>query len=183
VVGTGSLRRVAQLHLLHPELETRSIRGNVDTRIRKVRDGEYDAVLLAAAGVSRLGLEGELAEWLPVDRMLPAPGQGALAVQCRAGDDAVLRLLEPIDDAPTRAAVTAERAFLAALGSGCAAPVAAHANEADDGEVRLDALVATPDGHEVVRVEGKGAPDEIGARLAREALAAGARQILEAVRA
>ena len=183
VVGTSSLRRAAQLHLLHPELEARSIRGNVDTRIRKVRDGEYDAVLLAGAGVVRLGLEDEVAEWLPVDRMLPAPGQGALAVQCRAGDDAVLELLSPIDDAPTRAAVGAERAFLAALGSGCAAPVGAHAVDASGGEVRLNALVATPDGHEVVRVDGTGSPEEIGARLAREALAAGAKHILEAVRA
>jgi hydroxymethylbilane synthase len=183
VVGTSSLRRAAQLHLLHPELDARSIRGNVDTRIRKVRSGEYDAVLLAAAGVVRLGLEREVAEWLPVERMLPAPGQGALAVQCRAGDEPVLRLLSPIDDAATRAAVTAERAFLAALGSGCAAPVGAHARDASGGAVRLDALVATPDGHEVVRVDGRGAPEEIGARLAREALAAGAKHILEAARA
>lgn len=183
VVGTSSLRRAAQLHLLHPELETRSIRGNVDTRIRKVRAGEYDAVLLAAAGVTRLGLEPEVAEWLSVERMLPAPGQGTLAVQCRAADEPVLRLLSAIDDPPTRAAVTAERAFLAALGSGCAAPVGAHAVAASGGEVRLDALVATPDGHEVVRVDGQGRPEEIGARLAREALAAGAKHILEAVRA
>ncbi len=181
VVGTSSLRRAAQLHLLHPELDARSIRGNVDTRIRKVRDGEYDAVLLAGAGVARLGLEHEIAEWLPVERMLPAPGQGAIAVHCRAGDHALLGLLSPIDDAPTRATVTAERAFLAALGSGCAAPVGAHAVEAAGGEVRLDGLVATPDGHEVVRVDGTGAPEEIGARLAREALAAGAKHILETV--
>jgi hydroxymethylbilane synthase len=181
VVGTSSLRRSAQLRLLHPHLEVRSIRGNVETRIRKVRDGEYDAVLLAGAGIVRLGLEHEVAEWLPVERMLPAPGQGALAVQCRAGDDAVLRLLSPIDDASTRAAVTAERAFLAALGGGCAAPVAAY-GVAARGEVRLDALVATPDGHEVIRVDGAGAPDEVGARLAREALAAGAEHILESAR-
>lgn len=183
VVGTSSLRRSAQLRVLHPHLEARSVRGNVETRIGKVRNGDYDAVLLAGAGIARLGLEHEVAEWLPVERMLPAPGQGALAVQCRAGDDDLLGLLHPIDDEPTRAAVTAERAFLAALGSGCAAPVAAYAVDASGGEVRLDALVATPDGREVVRVDGTGPPEEVGARLAREALAAGAKHILESVRA
>ncbi len=99
VVGTSSLRRQAQLRALRPDLETRSIRGNVDTRIRKVREGEYDGALLAAAGVRRLGLEGSVSEWLEPETMLPAPGQGALAVQCRDGDEAILELLAAIDDA------------------------------------------------------------------------------------
>lgn len=209
VVGTSSLRRTAQLLALRSDLVLQSIRGNVDTRIRKVREGEYDAVALAAAGVRRLGLDAEVSDWL--DDVLPAPGQGALAVQCRAGDERVLELLSAIDDADARATTTAERAFLRALGGGCAAPVAAFARMAEkpsynlaqgstagvaanepsykllQGEFRaplvtLRALVASPDGREVVRVEGEGEPAEVGERLAREALAAGADRILEAIR-
>jgi hydroxymethylbilane synthase len=127
VVGTSSLRRIAQLRAVRPDVEVRSIRGNVDTRIRKVRGGEYDATLLAAAGVCRLGLEAEVAEWLPFETLLPAPGQGALAVQCRAGDERILELVSAIDDPAARLATTAERAFLRALEAGCTAPVAAHA--------------------------------------------------------
>jgi hydroxymethylbilane synthase len=191
VVGTSSLRRSAQLRALRPDLDVSSIRGNVDTRIRKVREGEYDATVLAAAGIVRLGLEDEVAEWLSPNVMLPAPGQGALAAQARDGDDATLELLAAIDDAAARAATTAERAFLSALGAGCTAPVAAHARGLDGpsdtvspgrGDVRLDALVATPDGRTVVRVSGEGDPVEVGERLAREAFAAGAEGILEALR-
>ena len=194
VVGTSSLRRAAQLRALHPGLEVRSIRGNVDTRVRKVRDGEFDATLLAAAGIRRLALEHEVDEWLPLETMLPAPGQGALAVQCRTGDGRALELLAPIDDAPTRAATTAERAFLHALEAGCTAPVAAHAvaltapsdtvSQGSGGvvRVRLEGRVLSPDGREVVRVQGEGAPVEVGERLAREALAAGAEAILAALR-
>ena len=182
VVGTSSLRRAAQLRQLYPQLEVRSIRGNVDTRIRKVAEGEFEAVVLAAAGVSRLGLDSHVSEWLEPDRMVPAPGQGALAVQCRAGDDRMLELLGRVDDPTVGAAAAAERTFLRELGGGCAAPVGAHAVEARGG-VRLVGLVATPDGDEMVRVEGEGAPGEVGARLAREALASGADRILAAVRA
>ena len=182
VVGTSSLRRAAQLMVLRPELEVRSIRGNVDTRVRKVREGEFDAVLLAAAGIRRLGLEDVVTEWLSADTMLPAPGQGALAVQCRAGDEPVRTLLAAIDDPGTRAATTAERAFLRALGAGCTAPVAAHAESVNLEHVWLEALVATPDGREVVRVAGEGAPEEVGERLACEALAAGADRILKEIR-
>jgi hydroxymethylbilane synthase len=199
VVGTSSLRRAAQLRALRPDLEVRSIRGNVDTRIRKVRDGEFDAAVLAAAGVLRLELESDVTEWLPPESILPAPGQGALAVQCRAGDERVLELLSAIDDPDARATTSAERTFLRALGGGCAAPVGAYAEIASgnvvpeprdsrgDGaqgvRVRMNGLVLSPDGHEIVRVEGEGAPDEVGERLAREALAAGADRILEAIRA
>jgi hydroxymethylbilane synthase len=184
VVGTSSLRRAAQLLALRPDLDVRSIRGNVDTRVRKARAGEYDAVALAAAGIRRLGLEGEVSDWL--EDVLPAPGQGALAVQCRAGDVRVLELLSAIDDPDARATTTAERTFLRALGGGCAAPVAAIARRAEEPSykpfVMLRALVASPDGREVVRVEGEGEPVEVGERLAREALAAGADRILEAIR-
>jgi hydroxymethylbilane synthase len=184
VVGTSSLRRRAQLQTLRHDLELVSIRGNVDTRIRKVREGEYDATVLAAAGINRLGLELEVAEWLAVGTMLPAPGQGALAVQCRAGDDAALALLAAIDDPAARAATTAERAFLHALDAGCTAPVGAHAvrRDAGGGTVLLEGIVLSPDGREVVRVSGEGEPLEVGERLARDALAAGADAILEAIR-
>jgi hydroxymethylbilane synthase len=180
-VGTSSLRRTAQLLALRPDLEPRSIRGNVDTRIRRVREGAYDGVLLAAAGVRRLGVEGEVTQWLDEEQMLPAPGQGALAVQCRAGDDALLELLAAIDDPASRAATAAERAFLRALAAGCTAPVAALAT-GDAAHVRMQGLVASPDGREIVRVTGEGAPVALGERLAHEALAAGADEILEAVR-
>ncbi len=194
VVGTSSLRRVAQLRALRSDLDLRSIRGNVDTRIRKVQEGEYDATVLAAAGVRRLGLERFVTEWLESQAMLPAPGQGALAVQCRAGDERVLELLEAIDDAVARSATTAERAFLRELGGGCAAPVAAHATVFHDPEgpsktvphgdlhVRLEGLVLSLDGARVVRVSGEGAPQEIGERLARDALARGADAVLAEIR-
>jgi hydroxymethylbilane synthase len=182
VVGTSSLRRSAQLAALRPDLDVRSIRGNVDTRIRKVEAGEYDAALLAAAGIRRLGLEGAVSEWLPPETMLPAPGQGALAVQCRADDAAICNLLADLDDAGARAETTAERAFLEALGGGCAAPVAALAATTTTPRVRLQGLVASVDGRHVVRVRGEGDPVEVGARLAQEALSLGADRILRNVR-
>ena len=194
VVGTSSLRRSAQLAALHPDLEARSIRGNVDTRVRKVAEGEFDAVLLAAAGVIRLGLEDAVTEWLSPERMLPAPGQGALAVQCRAGNGAMLELLAAIDDPAARAATAAERGFLRALEAGCTAPVAAHAepgrrlkpgwtaHRVGQAPIRLVGLVISPDGRQAVRVAREGSSDVIGERLAREALAAGADGILAAIR-
>jgi len=182
VVGTSSLRRSAQLAALRPELEIRSIRGNVDTRIRKVTEGEYDAAVLAAAGIRRLGLEDVVSEWLSDETMLPAPGQGALAIQCRADDDGMRALLGKLDDAAARAETTAERAFLRALGGGCAAPVAALATTTTTPQVRLQGLVASVDGRAVVRVIGEGAPQEVGERLAGEALSLGADRILAGVR-
>ena len=181
VVGTSSLRREAQLRALRPDLEIRSIRGNVDTRVRKVLEGEVDAAVLAAAGIERLGLEHVVTEWLEPEVMLPAPGQGALAIQCRAGDERVADLLAAIDDPASRMTTSAERAFLRALGGGCAAPVAAHATLSGD-DVRMDALVSSVDGKDVVRVSGVGAPEELGERLARGALEAGADRILAAIR-
>lgn len=189
-VGTSSLRRAAQLRALRPDLVVEPVRGNVGTRVRKARAGAVDAVLVAAAGIRRLGLDGEVAEWLAAETMLPAPGQGALAVQCRAGDAAVIAALAALDDAVTRAATTAERLFLSTLGAGCSAPVAAWArpvttasSDAEALELELSGLVASPDGRRLVRVEGRGRePEELGARLAREALAAGAAEIVDAIR-
>jgi hydroxymethylbilane synthase len=182
IVGTSSLRRAAQLSAVRSDLEIRSIRGNVDTRIRKVEAGEYDAAVLAAAGVRRLGLDRAVTEWLSHETMLPAPGQGALAVQCRADDTSMRALLAELDDPAAQAETTAERAFLRKLGGGCAAPVAAHAVTTTTPRVRLQGLVASVDGRDVVRVEGEGCPDELGARLAEEALALGADRILAAIR-
>jgi hydroxymethylbilane synthase len=182
VVGTSSLRRAAQLRSLRPDLEIRSIRGNVDTRVRKVSEGEFDAAVLAAAGVRRLGLEEAVTEWLSTETMLPAPGQGALAIQCRADDEAMRARLAPLDDPAARAETTAERAFLRALGAGCAAPVAALATTSTTPRVRLQGLVAAVDGRVVVRVDGQGEPQELGERLAHDALDAGADRILAAIR-
>ncbi len=177
VVGTSSLRRSAQLLALRPDLEVKSLRGNVDTRVRKALDGQYDAVVLAGAGLSRLGLGAHVKEWIPLELMLPAPGQGALAVQCRTNDEQTLTLLRALDDAATRQAATAERAFLAGLGGGCAVPVAAFA--AVEGNIKLRGLVASPDGKRVIRVNGKGEePQALGMRLAQQALAEGASEIL-----
>jgi hydroxymethylbilane synthase len=182
VVGTSSLRRAAQLRALRPDVEVRSIRGNVDTRIRKVADGEFDAAVLAAAGVRRLGLEHAVTEWLAPDSMLPAPGQGALAIQCRADDQPLLALLTTLDDPEARAETTAERAFLRVLGAGCAAPVAALAEATTTPRVRLQGLVASVDGRQMVRVDGEGEAVQLGDELARRALARGADLILAAIR-
>jgi hydroxymethylbilane synthase len=182
-VGTSSLRRGAQLLALRPDLRLESLRGNVDTRIGKAMAGEYDAIVLAAAGVTRLGRAASIACFLPFETMLPAPGQGALGIQCRAADEATLGALAALDHADTRASVTAERAFLSGLGGGCSAPVAAlavSASGASSGKnLELRGLVASPDGKRVVRVSGSGSDAlELGARLAKEALAKGAREIL-----
>ncbi len=178
VVGTSSLRRQAQLRRLRPDVEVRSIRGNVETRIRKVTEGQYDAAILAAAGVTRLNLERHIGQYLPLDAMLPAPGQGALAIQCRADDAQTLELLAAIHNLNVAAAVTAERAFLNGLGGGCATPVAAYA-ELTNGELRLVGLVSALDGKRQIRVSGAGTDGRaLGQKLAEEALTQGAREIL-----
>ena len=179
VVGTGSLRRQAQLLAARPDLQIRSIRGNVGTRIQKVMDGQYDATVLALAGLSRLGLDVEPEQILPPAVMLPAPGQGALAVQCRADDEQTLRLLAMIDDAPVRACVSAEREFLNVLGGGCALPVAALARSWPEKIIHLSGLIASTDGRRVIRVQGQASdPLSLGAMLAREAIEQGAQELL-----
>jgi len=185
VVGTSSPRRRALLLAYRPDLTVRSIRGNVETRIRKVVEGdgaeEYDACVLAGAGVTRLEMEEQISQWLPLEVMLPAPGQGALAVQCRSDDERVLQLLAEIDNAPVRAAVSAERAFLAGLGGGCSAPIAA-LGVPDGDRLHLIALVASVDGDRIIQVESDGAVDEaegLGFRAALEALERGAGDFLD----
>ena len=178
VVGTSSLRRQSQLLARRRDLLVKPIRGNVDTRVRKVLDGEYDATLLAAAGVTRLGLATHVTEWIPADAILPAPGQGALAVQCRTGDKETLLRLAAIDEPEVRAAVEAERVFLQHLGGGCSAPIAAYAR-LEKGRVCMTGLVASPDGGRVVRVEGEADDGRVLAwRLAVQALDEGAQSIL-----
>jgi hydroxymethylbilane synthase len=179
IVGTSSLRRQSQLRRQRPDLDVRSIRGNVETRIRKVHEGQYDATILAAAGVTRLGLDEHIAEWLSLETMLPAPGQGALAVQCRAGDAETLRLLAAIHQPEVAAAVTAERAFLHALGGGCATPVAAY-GVWKDGRLHLIGYVGAVNGMTMVRVHASGEePEALGQALAQDAVAEGAAEILD----
>ncbi|OKK21135.1 porphobilinogen deaminase [Streptomyces sp. CB00455] len=188
-IGTGSPRRTAQLnHLalsLGKRIETVPIRGNVDTRIGFVRDGELDAVVLAAAGLNRMGRGGEATDLLAVDSVLPAPGQGALAVECLASDADLIAVLGELDDPYTRAAVTAERSLLAALEAGCSAPVGAFADLLADGqivnEMRLRGVVGTLDGTTLVQLSTTGpvpqSYDEamaLGRELADEMLAKGA---------
>jgi hydroxymethylbilane synthase len=180
-IGTSSLRRAAQILSLRPDLRVQSLRGNVDTRLRKALDGRYDAILLAGAGLIRLGLEGYVTQWLPLDVMLPAPGQGALAVQCRADDKETLALFSRLEDESIRKAVTAERAFLQGLGGGCSVPVAAFAQMISEQrlEINLTGLVISPDGKKVIRVTGQGTePLKLGQQLAQQALAKGASEIL-----
>jgi len=182
-VGTGAPRRMAQLRGLGLGLDVRPVRGNVDTRLRKVADGELDAVVLARAGLVRLGRLAEATEVLDPLQVLPAPAQGALAVECRADDD-VRHLLAGLDDADARATVTAERSLLAALEAGCTAPVGAHAEvaEGDDGlEIFLRGVVAAIDGSDAVRLSATGPlhdAEGLGRRLAAELLTVGATTLL-----
>ncbi|MCW2880148.1 MAG: Hydroxymethylbilane synthase [Sphaerisporangium sp.] len=179
-VGTGSPRRVAQLRVLRPDLEYVPIRGNADTRIGKVTSGELRAVVLAAAGLGRIGRDAEISQLFDVTEMLPAPGQGALAVECRAGDAALIDLLAVLDHPRTRAAVSAERAVLATLEAGCSAPVGAYA--ADDGHIlNLTAAVVAFDGTRSVRKSTAGDPSaamELGRELATAMIAEGAGMLM-----
>ncbi len=183
IVGTSSLRRAAQLMAARPDLKTESLRGNVDTRVRKAQEGQYDAIILAGAGLRRLGLDQHVTEWLPLDVMLPAPGQGALAVQCRSTDQTTLRLLAALEDESTRRAVTAERAFLSGLGGGCAIPVAAYAAaiSGQPSAVSLTGLVISEDGKRAIKVTGEGTDAlTLGNQLAQKAISQGANEILAA---
>ncbi|WP_372727199.1 hydroxymethylbilane synthase [Nocardioides sp.] len=182
-VGTGSPRRVAQLHALGLGLEISGIRGNVDTRIGKVHSGEFDAVVLARAGLARIGRLDDASEVLDPLQMLPAPGQGALAIECRADDAELIAELVGLEDAHTRAAVEAERAVLATLEGGCSAPIGALADvvEGDDGdELWVRAVALSHDGSLSVRMSATGAVSDavgVGTRLANEMLADGAERL------
>jgi hydroxymethylbilane synthase len=183
-IGTSSRRRAAQLLQLRPDLQMADIRGNVPTRIEKglAEDGPYDAIILAYAGLERLGLLEATSQVLPLDQMLPAPGQGALGIQCRDEAES-LALLAPLNDSSTNAAVTAERSFLSGLGGGCAMPIAAYATE-EVGRLRLTGRVSSPDGQSQIDVQGEGIPEEawqLGNRLAQDALAQGAAKLLGGV--
>ncbi|MFI7303287.1 hydroxymethylbilane synthase [Micromonospora aurantiaca] len=192
LVGTGALRRIAQLHALGMQLEVTPIRGNVDTRLGRVLgpDADLDAVVLARAGLNRIGRADVITETLDPMLMLPAPAQGALAVECRADDQDVIELLALLDHAPSRAAITAERALLATLEAGCSAPVAAYAvlaegEPTDEGDVNqeiyLRGAVISPDGSRDLRLSRTGTPAdaaEIGKALAAELLELGADSIL-----
>lgn len=182
-IGTGSPRRAAQLRWLRPDLEVVGVRGNVDTRVGLVRSGQLDGVVVALAGLVRLGLSGEASELFDPEIVLPAPGQGALAVECRSGSALAAEVAAVLDDTDTRAAVVAERAVLAALGAGCSAPVGALARVQGDGGLRLEALTAALDGSQLVRAEavgGRDDPDGLGRGVAAELLAAGAATLVEA---
>jgi hydroxymethylbilane synthase len=177
-LGTSSLRREAQVKAARPDLNILPLRGNVDTRLRKVLEGEYDAIILAAAGMERLDLAKHITEYLSLDIMLPAPGQGALAIQCRSDDAGLLQLLKPIHDPATCLAVTAERAFLAALGGGCSAPVAAYAHP-DGEQLEITGMVGSVSGQQVIRVSAVGEdPTALGKLLAQKALDQGAAELL-----
>jgi hydroxymethylbilane synthase len=182
-VGTGSLRRIAQLYAARPDLLVQPVRGNVDTRLRKLDEGQFEAIVLAAAGLRRLGWAERIAELLPPEIMCPAAGQGSLAIETRddggAANQACLRLNHPA----TFAAISAERAVLSVLGGGCQVPVGAYATVHGD-QLRIQAVVSAPDGRTLVRRERQGAAGEaeaLGHELGRQLLDAGAREILAVV--
>jgi hydroxymethylbilane synthase len=193
VIGTSSVRRAAQLRALGLGLEIRPLRGNLDTRLNRVSNGDLDAVVVARAGLARLGRLGDVTETLEPVQMLPAPAQGALAVECRAGDEALVAVLSEFDDADTRAATTAERTLLADLEAGCSAPVGAIAEVVEsideDGrifeELSLRACVAAVDGSDVIRASGIGTPGraaELGLSVAAELVELGARELMSTER-
>ena len=182
-IGTSSLRRAAQLRAKRPDLEIENIRGNVDTRLRKLDEGQYDAIVLASAGLRRLGWENRITELLDPDVMCPAVGQGALAVETRADGGEAEQLAKRLEHRESRVAVTAERAVLRALGGGCQVPIGAYATVQDE-VVQLRAIIVSPDGTDIIRKRASGASRDaeiIGRALGEELLAQGGRQILEAV--
>jgi hydroxymethylbilane synthase len=179
VLGTSSLRRSAQANERYPHLQVRLLRGNVETRIAKLDRGEYDAIVLAVAGLVRLGLGERIRARLAVEESLPAPGQGALGIECRAERADLLAMLRALDDAETAQCVRAERAVSRALGGSCALPLGAYAI-ASGGRIRLQALVASPDGRRVVRARAEGADAEaVGAAAAQALRDQGAEAILQ----
>jgi hydroxymethylbilane synthase len=193
VIGTSSVRRAAQLRALGLGLEIRPLRGNLDTRLNRVSSGDFDGIVVARAGLARIGRLGDVTETLEPVQMLPAPAQGALAVECRAGDTWLAELLAELDDADSREAVTAERALLAELEAGCSAPVGAIAEVVEsideDGrlfeELSLRACVAAVDGSEVIRASGIGTPGrarELGLSVAGELFELGARELISDAR-
>jgi hydroxymethylbilane synthase len=179
-VGTGSHRRQAQLLQLRPDLQIEGIRGNLDTRLAKLDAGTYDAIILACAGLKRLGLATRITELLGPPRLYPAAGQGALGIECRKLDSAVQRMLARLDHEPSRQAVTAERTLLASLEAGCLAPVGVW-GRVDDGDVCLDAVVVSLDGVQCFRASQGGTdPVTVGQQVAEQLLGQGAAEIIAA---
>jgi hydroxymethylbilane synthase len=184
VVGTSSLRRQAQLRRFRADLQVRDLRGNVDTRMRKVEEGEFDGVVIARTGVERLGAAAKISETLSTDMMLPAAGQGALCIEVRAGNAEIVKTLGALDVMATRVCVTAERALLARLQGGCQAPIGALARMEED-KVILEACVVALDGSECVRRMARGSagsPERMGIELGEELLEAGAGKLVERAR-
>jgi hydroxymethylbilane synthase len=180
-IGTGSVRRIAQLGVVFPGAAFLPIRGNLDTRLRRLDEGRYGALVLAAAGLRRLGLERRISLALPPSVCVPAPGQGIVAIEIRAGDEETGRAVSGISDDQALAALTAERAVVSALGGGCQTPIGALATMLDRETIELSAVVASPDGRESVRAAVRGGarePGELGARVARDLIARGAKRIL-----
>ena len=183
-VGTGSLRRAVQLGVCRPDLEVCSIRGNVDTRLQKVVNGEFDGVILAAAALKRLGWEDRISEYLSTEHFLPAVGQGTLAIETRLDDSEVVNIVVPLNHLPTWQSITAERAFLSALGGGCRAPIAA-LGTVDGTTLKLEGMVADVRKRKVLHSSEEGstvAPEELGVSLAQKLLALGADEFLAEVR-
>ena len=178
VVGTSSLRRQAQLRARRLDLEYVEFRGNVDTRLAKLTQGKADAIILAAAGLDRLQKTGVIRERFAPEVLCPAPGQGALAIECRAGDESIHAALQPLEDPDTRHAITAERQCLAALGGGCLVPIGAYCHRTGD-EWSLRAVVASPDGRQMICAERThNNPERLGEELAQQLLDQGAGAIL-----
>jgi hydroxymethylbilane synthase len=181
-IGTSALRRQAQLLAGFPGVTVRDLRGNVETRLRKLAEGEVDAAVLAAAGLARLGLAPDHALPLPLTVMVPAPGQGCLALQCRDDDAHTRDLLAPLDHAASHAALDAERSVMWRLGGGCALPLGAYA-EPIEGGLRLTAVIAVPDGSEILRVERSAeTPEGVAALVAKDLIDGGAERILDEAR-
>jgi len=180
-VGTSSLRREAQVRATRPDLQVLSLRGNVDTRLRKLENGEFDAIILAAAGLKRLGREEMVRERLSLDQMCPAAGQGALAIETRSDDSACASAVSFMDDAVSRTTTACERALLNGLGGGCQVPIGAHAEVSGD-ELLLTAVVASPDGTRMLRERQLGKnPQSLGEAVARLLLGKGAQEILDSI--
>ena len=183
-VGTSSLRRRAQLLAVRPDLTICDLRGNVNTRLAKLDAGEFDAIVLAAAGLKRLGFERRIRSILPRSVMLPAVGQGALAIECRAGDTDILSAIAFLRDAGMTTAAQAERAFLRRVEGGCQIPVGVYAEVDADGQISIDAMIASVDGQHICRSDAQGAGEQaeaLGTALAEELLDAGGREILKEI--
>lgn len=182
LVGTSSLRRAAQLMAYRPDIQIESLRGNIDTRMRKMEEGNFDGIILAAAGLERVNFEGKISQFLPVEISLPAVGQGALAIECRSDDEETLELLRRLDDQPTRLAVTAERSFLHKLQGGCQVPIGAYATVGEGDLITMTGMVGSPDGKQMFKNTASGHdPVALGIQVAEALLAQGAGDVLAQV--